>query len=117
VSGIERIAAERRRQLGAEGWTVAHDDCHDRGQLAWAAVCYAAPDLVFRERRYANRIVFVDTWPWDDGDKRPHRGNIVLPNLGVSVQERMRQLEKAGALIAAEIDRLERIERQERRHG
>ena len=35
------VAAERRRQIEAEGWTPEHDDEHSAGQLAGAAGCYA----------------------------------------------------------------------------
>ena len=41
--GIRLIAAERQRQVDVEGWTPAHDDEHDEGELAIAAACYAAP--------------------------------------------------------------------------
>ncbi len=108
MSVIDEIAAERRRQVEAEGWTPEHDDEHRRDELAWAAVCYAAPSLVFSQGR--------DPWPWArEWDKRPHR----LPQ-GETLQTRMRALEKAGALIAAELDRLQRVsdrlDRTEARH-
>ncbi len=41
-TGVELIAAERQRQMTAEGWTHEHDDEHDDGSLATAAACYAA---------------------------------------------------------------------------
>ena len=44
MSGAERIAAERQRQVEREGWTADHDAQHTDGSLAWAAVCYAAPE-------------------------------------------------------------------------
>ena len=101
-SGIERIAAERARQLDVEGWTAKHDDAHLDGELAWAAVCYAAPEKVFVHNVYARSSgdahAFADPWPFDEEwDKR---------ELTPTPEERIRQLEKAGALIAAEIDRL-----------
>lgn len=34
---IAEIAAERKRQIEAEGWTPEHDDAHDKGELARAA--------------------------------------------------------------------------------
>lgn len=36
MTGIERIAAERRRQIGEEGWTPEHDAQHVNGELAEA---------------------------------------------------------------------------------
>ncbi|PZQ21140.1 MAG: hypothetical protein DI569_12810, partial [Sphingopyxis macrogoltabida] len=40
-SAIDDIAAERRRQVEAEGWTPDHDDEHGDGSLAAAAATYA----------------------------------------------------------------------------
>lgn len=110
-NGIALIAAERQRQINVEGWTPEHDDGHDWEAMAWAAVCYAAPGLVYRQEKFANEIHFKDPWPWEETwDKRPHHGNVVQPNDPVYVNrdDRIRQLSKAGALIAAEIDRLQR---------
>jgi hypothetical protein len=106
--GAKRIAAERQRQITAEGWTPDHDDEHEDGELAWAAVCYAAPRPVFRTLAHpcANEV-YADPWPhsWArKWDKRPRTMAATLrpPTLA----ERIRMLEKAGALLAAEIDRL-----------
>lgn len=93
-TGAQRIADERQRQIEKEGWSPEHDDEHDEGQLAWAAACYAAPEAIFGMH---GRATF-DPWPWPADDKRPG------PNF--TPAERIRELEKAGALIAAEIDRL-----------
>ncbi len=81
MDGLERIAAERLRQI-EKGWTPQHDDDHFNGELAEAAGALA----VNREIR--------DNW----GLVYKHRGN------------RLRQLEIAGALIVAEIDRLQRAD-------
>lgn len=94
MNGAEMIAAERARQIADEGWTVAHDDSHVGGDLAAAAAAYAYPDdLPTRDRRRVHKRVL---WPWFDG-WRDH-----------GPSERVRELAKAGALIAAEIDRLQR---------
>jgi hypothetical protein len=82
MNGIERIAAERKRQIEVEGWTVGHDAEHRHGELAQAGAVYA---LGHFSERY---------WPWDLQWWKPTPDN------------RIRELEKAGALIAAEIDRL-----------
>ena len=101
-SGIELIAAERERQITAEGWSAAHDDEHIGGDLADAASCYA--HLAAVEARgplteeHKERVLegLGDLfWPWEDEDFRPMGGNV-------------RNLVKAGALIAAEIDRVQR---------
>jgi len=45
--GARRILLERRRQIQQEGWSLDRDDTHVDNELAWAAVCYAAPERVF----------------------------------------------------------------------
>lgn len=81
--GVREIAAERQRQIEAEGWTPEHDDAHRDHSLAGAAACYALGSKL--------------NWPasWDDRWWKPS-------------ENRRRNLVKAGALIAAEIDRLDR---------
>jgi hypothetical protein len=98
-TGVELITEERARQTTVKGYTSDHDDEHVHGEIAWAAVCYAAPDHVYRWR---TRGGHCDPWPWSlEYDKRPP----VSP----PVEDRVRALVKAGALIAAEIDRLNRL--------
>jgi hypothetical protein len=108
LPGIALIEAERRRQISAEGWDAEHDNRHDAGEMALAASCYASPTLLYEMKpNYANQIVFVDPWPWEDcWDKRQRDGNVIMPNSFCTTKERIRQLSKAGALIAAELDRL-----------
>lgn len=108
--GSRRIALERRRQVQQEGWSSDHDDKLVGGELAWAAVCYAAPQRVYTLNQGVTPkdpvIAFHDPWPerFDPTfDKRPS------PRKSTSIKQRIRALEKAGALMAAEIDRLLRL--------
>lgn len=101
--GADLIAAERQRQITAEGWTPDHDDAHDLGELAEAAACYATQQRAMERReirgstRTPTRTVPVPkAWPWDAEWWKP------------TPENRVRELVKAGALIAAEIDRLQR---------
>lgn len=80
------VLAERQRQISAEGWTPEHDDEHDVGELSQAAAFYAMYGLSFER----GRVV----WPWDESWLKPG--------------SRRRNLVKAGALILAEIERLDR---------
>lgn len=89
--GVSLIDAERRRQVEVEGWSHEHDAEHSDGDLAMAAACYAIP---FDERLHDYRKGAPVSWPWDAGWWRPTPG------------DRVRELVKAGALIAAEIDRI-----------
>lgn len=86
------VAAERRLQVEAEGWTSEHDDEHVAGELATAGASYAL--VAVGHGLFALRI-----WPFPAGLKP------TTPR---------RDLVKAGALILAEIERLDRMtERQE----
>ena len=112
--GARKIVLERRRQIQKEGWSPDHDDTLTDGQLAWAAICFAAPERVFTLDRGVTPtdpvIAFRDPWPINFNpifDKRP--GYKRTPPL----KKRIRALEKAGALLAAEIDRLQRLQAQE----
>lgn len=105
--GAALIAAERRRQVEAEGWTATGDDRHAQGELALAAACYATPaDSRTMEARLAQ----------PSGDDRGDRGRWSEapagwpwnPDYWKPTADRIRELTKAGALLAAEIDRLRR---------
>jgi len=114
VSGIDLIAAERTRQVEEEEWTPEHDDEHTAHELALAAAAYAAPEQLFRKVEYYDeKISFLDCFPtqWDSRwDKRHRDGQRSLAHADDTPREiRIRHLAKAGALIAAEIDRLLRI--------
>jgi hypothetical protein len=104
MNGVERIAAERKRQIEVEGWTPEHDDQHKEGQLALASIGYAYFAAQTKgDRNYDRRYATPEEWPWSLNWWKPSEGN--------TVPDRIRELEKAGALIAAEIDRLIRLEK------
>lgn len=88
--GAAMIFHERLRQIDDEGWTAEHDDDHVDGELARAAASYALIDL----RPSTNWL--LELWPWGDGCWKPS-------------DDPIRNLVMAGALIAAEIDRLQRL--------
>lgn len=109
MTAIDEIAAERRRQIEKEGWSLEHDDGHEDGALALAACCYAAPEPLFGKDDRANGFYLADPWPWDRMyDKRPYDGNVVLHPHEFDGALRRDLLIKAGALIVAEIERLDR---------
>lgn len=88
-NGADLIWRERKRQVSAEGWSREHDAQHMHGEMVDAARAYLiAPRFADRPPTY---------WPWDRQYWKP------CPD------DRMRELVKAGALIAAEIDRLLRL--------
>jgi hypothetical protein len=102
-SRVELIADERKRQVEVEKWTAEHDKQHWDGSLAKAAACYALHTTTF-ERHFGTENNFVklkfDFWPWHPKWWKPAKN----PH---SNQARIKNLVKAGALIAAEIDRLQ----------
>ena len=111
MTGTELIARERVRQISEEGWTPKHDDGHRSGELALAAACYAAGPKHTHIRHMLNSARGMEdagysydyseakpeqiSWPWDAEWHKPG-------------DDRIGALVKAGALIAAEIDRLQR---------
>lgn len=99
-TGIEIMAEERLRQVEKEGWTFEHDDQHTDGSLALAAASYAVAED--GRQSYKDDKFIPSFWPesWDEAWWKP------TPN------DRIHELAKAGALIAAEIDRLQRLNSQ-----
>lgn len=94
MTGAERIAAERRRVI-EQGRTPEHDDAHDQGELLAASDEYVKAALrLLNEEPEPKRAPIG--WPWHADWWKPS-------------DDPIRNLEKAGALIAAEIDRLLRI--------
>ena len=103
MAGIGDIAAERQRQVEGEGWTPKHDDQHPNGELVFAAVAYAAPEPVYRKRGDDLQVTYRDSFPWEWDPKWDKRDK----------HDRRRQLLIAGALIVAEIDRIDRAAHKE----
>lgn len=108
MTAIDDIAAERKRHVEVEGWTLGHDDAYRNGELAQAAAAYARAASYsdfFRTGRKTNDKILQaydgsrfsllrELWPWDWSWWKP--------------TNRRRDLVKAGALIVAEIERLDR---------
>jgi hypothetical protein len=106
TTGVELIDRERWRQIKKEGFTPGHDKEHIAGDLADAAVCYAATENVYKMRKGGGTVKFEDLWPWPDGDKRRKEGDGAPSYAPGPPGERIRNLVKGGSLIAAELDRL-----------
>ncbi len=97
-TAIELIKAERERQVSAEGWTLQHDDGHTRAELSRAALCYvdaAASQAVVGGK--GETYGPADEWPWETEAFK-------------AADDPIRNLVKAGALIVAEIERLQRLD-------
>lgn len=92
------VLAERARQVSVEGWTPQHDDEHDSGDLAAAASAYAlytADELSpHSQGDWAFGFGPPEMWPFHLAWWKP--------------EDPRRALVKAGALILAEIERIDR---------
>jgi hypothetical protein len=107
------VLAERRRQVEDEGWTPKHDDSHSGREMACAAGIYAliagAGETDYRNASDGYSLndylqAAIDHyWPWDRGWLKP--------------TSRRRDLVKAGALILAEIDRIDRAALSQKETG
>lgn len=109
-SGIELIADERQRQIEVEGYSVQHDSQHDFRELTSAARTYIdAAILTTKSEEIGNSNEASISWhkynepfewkylklgwPWEEESFKPTTS--------------LKDLIKAGALIAAAIDRLQ----------
>lgn len=87
TKGVKEIAEERRRQIEDLGYTREHDRNHQGAELIRAALSYlAAAD-------FGDNPPLPFDWPFDPKSWRP--------------EDRRNNLIRAGALIAAELDRME----------
>jgi hypothetical protein len=100
--GAAEIAHERARQQQEEGYHPINDlHDHKAGDLAAAGVAYLAAALAAYDHERlptdwaeARNMPHPELWPWAEEHWKPS-------------DDPRRNLEKAGALIAAEIDRLD----------
>lgn len=97
---MDDVLTERMRQINIEGWTAAHDDEHDAGELASAGACYAVNAACVLYPLNGTPIGNIEDcavwWPFGKAWWKP--------------KEPRRDLVKAAALIIAEIERLDRTE-------
>ena len=87
TTGAYMIAVERERQIKDEGYNAEHDQTHAPMTLARAAVSY-----ILCNDKGKRKIAKTTYWPWGDNSYKP--------------RDMKRNLVRAGALIAAAIDRL-----------
>ena len=106
-TGAELIADERKRQIEVEGWSTEHDAQYNNYELINAATCYCQPESIRTYNRTWRGLEHPDDitippigWPWAKEWWKP------------SPDDRVRELVKAGALIAAEIDRLQTLDKE-----
>ena len=102
TQAVKDVLSERKRQVEVEGWTAEHDNKHSANELAIAAALYASPIQLFDADG-------GDPWPWWNENIDAGRGPTTWPAWDKrAVFDRRRALVVAGALILAEIERLDR---------
>jgi hypothetical protein len=99
-TGIELIAEERKRQIEKEGYSALHDSNHKPSESIRAAEAYIEAATINADGRedkvlleYYKAEKGQNCWPWGMVTFKPTTAK--------------RDLVKAGALIAAAIDRLQ----------
>lgn len=90
MNGVELIAIERKRQIEELGYDYTHDALYANNQLAIAGGTYAINPIINDAMIDQNGKPYL--WPWSEEYWRP------------SPENRIKELIKAGALIAAQID-------------
>lgn len=106
----DELLRERQRQVVVEGFDRLHDDGYARGELAQAAICYLVNAVVWaqmlsigmsREKldEKSASAPAPSTWPWQKRWWKPGRAR--------------ENLVRSGALIIAEIERLDRAAARE----
>jgi hypothetical protein len=94
-TGAELIIEERKRQITAEGFSAEHDTLWKNGELTRVAMCYIQhANALAQGYKMGADVTNLPEWPfnWAESWWKP--------------ADPVRDLAKAGALIAAEIDRL-----------
>lgn len=96
--GVTTIAQERRRQIEGERFDPTADQQYDQGELARAAACYVRLEAMRSVAATVPGTAVDDRvppeWPW--------------ARCGWKPKDRRSNLVRAGALIAAELDRMDR---------
>jgi hypothetical protein len=97
---LEELRAERTRQVEEEGFNPKHDEAHQVDELTLAAAAYAFSAakvhtaLAPHWRHSVREWILQHLWPWWAEDFKP--------------KSPRRDLVRAGALIVAAIERLDR---------
>lgn len=94
---LEKVQEERTRQIETEGWSPEYDSMVNTDeQLATAAACYACPENLRGDFIYG----LLSFWPFDTRWWKP------------SPLDRKKEIIKAAALLYAEYDRLDKLEKK-----
>ena len=101
--GIELIAEERQRQIDVEGYSAQHDSQHNASELIYAAIAYVESAKVG-----VNCAEMGNTNKHEIMRRKTEMGRYYPFGWNFKPTTDIRDLIKAGALIAAAIDRLQK---------
>jgi hypothetical protein len=104
-ASLRSVLAERIRQIQFHCFYPDQDEEYVNGDLALAGACYAVEAVKQATETEGAMRLAPEAWPWMAASWKPH--------------DQRRNLVKAGALILAEIDRLDRaaaIAKEEQPH-
>lgn len=97
--GTDLIAEERNRQISEEGYSEEHDSGHHdeliMASMAYSQLAFVQTDFPDTPLAWYAHPSDLDLWPWHRDDWKPS-------------EDPKRNLTKAGALIAAAIDSLDK---------
>lgn len=93
MNGIELIQKEREKQITVHGYTPEHDTMYENKELMFGALSYLNTAIY-------NSLIGDEDWPFAKEYFKP--GTDIVENLS-----------KAGAFIAAEIDRIQLLREKE----
>lgn len=96
IQALEPVMHERFRQIEDEGYSVEHDDKHDRGEIAQAASVYLMPAGMREQYEDDEHPTY---WPWSAESWKP------------TPDDRERELIKGLALGLAELERIQRAKK------
>lgn len=95
LSGLELIVKERQEQIEKHGWTKQHDaQEHEDGELVKAAFIIGSDSVAYEP--------YFD-WAFEIREHKQSKYEMNDPS------EKIERLAVAGALLAAEIDRLQSV--------
>ena len=97
---LELVKDERVKQINKHGYTHEHDDGHTDGSIADAAACYAATAQVYKIKEFNELFPMKTLYPWG------------MRYFKKEEKSRKDQIITACAMLMAEWERLDRIEKK-----
>lgn len=104
-TGVELISEERQRQINVEGYTEQHDSNHKTSEFVYAAIAY------IESAKVGINCAEIGNGNTNENEimrRKTEMGSYYPFGWNFKPSTDIRDLVKAGALIAAAIDRLQK---------